>query len=161
MGERVEVLAVDWSGDVRAAHRRIRIATARPGRLLGVGVGLDRDAVTGLVRDRATAGPLIVGLDFSFGLPAWFAREHGCSDIGALWDLVAREGERRVRERGPRSWGRGPTPGPPHDPARPGFRVTEEAARADGLDPSSTFQIGGAGAGGTGSLRGMPHLARL
>ncbi|GAA4876289.1 hypothetical protein [Actinomycetospora straminea] len=157
----MEAIAVDWSGDARAAHRRIRVATAEPGRLVAVRGGLDRDGVAALLRKRAAAGPLVAGLDFSFALPAWFAREHGCADVAALWDLVAREGERWLRECRPPFWGRGATPRPPLDPARPGFRVTEEAARADGLDPRSTFQIGGAGAVGTGSLRGMPHLARL
>lgn len=157
----MEVIAVDWSGDARAARRRIRVATAEPGRLLAVRGGLDRDGVAALLRERAAAGPLVAGLDFSFALPAWFAREHGCDDVAALWDLVAREGERWLRECRPPFWGRGATPRPPLDPARPGFRVTEEAARADGLDPRPTFQIGGAGAVGTGSLRGMPHLARL
>lgn len=158
---RMEVLAVDWSGDARAAHRRIRVAAAVPGRLVEVRGGLDRAAVTALLLSRAAAGPLVAGLDFSFGLPAWFARAHGCPDVSALWDLVGREGERWLRECRPPFWGRGPRPRPLHDPDRPAFRVTEEAARADGLAPRSTFQIGGAGAVGTGSLRGMPHLARL
>lgn len=152
---------MDWSGDARAAHRRIRVASARPGCLVDVRAGLDRDGVTAHLLARAAATPLVVGLDFSFGLPAWFAREHGCGDVAALWDLVAREGEGWLRACRPPFWGRGPTPRPPDDPARPGYRATEEAARADGLDPRSTFQIGGAGAVGTGSLRGMPHLARL
>lgn len=152
---------MDWSGEERAAHRRIRVARAVPGRLLEVRGGLDRAAVTELLLARAAAGPVVAGLDFSFGLPAWFAREHGCRDVTALWGLVAREGERWLRECRPPFWGRGPTRRPPHDPARPALRRTEEAARADGLRPRSTFQIGGAGAVGTGSLRGMPHLARL
>jgi hypothetical protein len=157
----VEVLAVDWSGDRRAAHRHIRVAGAAPGRLLGLRGGLDREGVVELLLTRAAAGPLVAGLDFSFGLPAWFAREHGCAHVGALWDLVAREGEGWLEACRPPFWGRGPRPRPPLDPARPGLRVTEAAARAEGLDPRSTFQIGGAGAVGTGSLRGMPHLARL
>ncbi|MFC5139499.1 hypothetical protein ACFPK1_14750 [Actinomycetospora rhizophila] len=157
----MEAVAIDWSGDARAARRRIRVATARPGRLLAVRAGLDREGVADLLRERAASGPVVAGLDFSFALPAWFAREQGCADVAALWALVAREGERWLRECRPPFWGRGATPRPPPDPARPGFRVTEEAARADGLTPTSTFQIGGAGAVGTGSLRGMPHLARL
>jgi hypothetical protein len=157
----VEVLAVDWSGDARASHRRIRVASAQPGRLVDVRAGLDRDGVTAHLLARAAETPLAVGLDFSFGLPAWFAREHGCRDVAALWDLVTRDGEEWLRACRPPFWGRGPRPRPPYDPARPGYRATEEAARADGLDPRSTFQIGGAGAVGTGSLRGMPHLARL
>lgn len=158
-GERAEAVAVDWSGAAHAAHRRIRVATAVPGRLLEVRAGLDRAGVADLLRQRSR--PFVAGLDFSFALPAWFAREHGCADVAALWDLVGREGERWLRECRPPFWGRGATPRPPYDPDRPGFRVTEEAARAAGLTPTSTFQIGGAGAVGTGSLRGMPHLARL
>lgn len=157
----MEAIAIDWSGDARAAHRRIRVATAVPGRLIGLRGGLDRDGVADLLRDRAASGPVVAGLDFSFALPAWFAREHRCADVAALWALVAAEGERWLRECRPPFWGRGATPRPPPDPARPAFRVTEQAARADGLTPTSTFQIGGAGAVGTGSLRGMPHLARL
>jgi hypothetical protein len=157
----VQVLAVDWSGDARAAARRIRVASAMPGRLLEVRAGLDRDGVVAHLLTRAARGPLVAGLDFSFALPAWFAREQGCADVAALWDLVARDGEEWLRACRPPFWGRGPRPRPPDDPARPGLRVTEAAARADGLDPRSTFQIGGAGAVGTGSLRGMPHLARL
>jgi len=157
----VEVLAVDWSGDLRAARRRIRVASATPGRLLAVRGGFDRADVVEHVLARAADGPLVVGLDFSFGLPAWFARAHGCPDVDALWDLAARDGEDWLRACRPPFWGRGPRPRPPVDPARPGFRVTEEAARVDGLAPRSTFQVGGAGAVGTGSLRGMPHLARL
>jgi len=156
----VEVLAVDWSGDARAAHRRIRLAAAVPGCLVDVRAGLDRDGVTEYLLARA-GDRVVAGLDFSFGLPAWFAREHGCADVAALWDLVAREGEEWLAACRPPFWGRGPRPRPPQDPARPGLRVTEAAARADGLAPGSTFQIGGAGAVGTGSLRGMPHLARL
>ncbi|MEJ2886516.1 hypothetical protein [Actinomycetospora aeridis] len=157
----MDVIAVDWSGDARAAHRRIRVASAVPGRLVEVRAGLDRDDVADLLRERAAAGPVVAGLDFSFALPAWFAREHGCADVAALWELVGREGERWLRECRPPFWGRGATPRPPDDPARPRFRRTEEDLRADGYTPSSTFQIGGAGAVGTGSLRGMPHLARL
>ncbi len=42
------------------------------------------------------------------------------------------------------------------------FRRTEiEAQHVTHAQPKSVFQIGGAGAVGTGSLRGMPHLHRL
>ena len=157
------VLAVDWSGDARAAHRRIRVAEAAPGRLVSVEAGLDRDAVVhrlaGLAAQARDGGPHVVaGLDFSFGLPAWFAREHGCADAPAVWDLVAREGERWLRECPPPFWGRPGTRRPPPDPDRPLWRATELASP---YRPLSTFQVGGAGAVGTGSLRGMPLLARL
>jgi predicted nuclease with RNAse H fold len=41
------------------------------------------------------------------------------------------------------------------------FRRTELALRRRGLLPKSVFQIGGWGAVGTGSIRGMPLLLRL
>ena len=156
-----EAWAVDWSGDAQAARRRIRLARAVPGRLLEVRGGLDREEVVAHVLDAATRTRLVVGLDFSFALPAWFARAHECTDVEALWALVARDGEGWLAACLPPFWGRGRTPRPPTDPARPGWRMTETAVRAAGLRPSSTFQIGGAGAVGTGSLRGMPHLARM
>jgi hypothetical protein len=154
----VRVLAVDWSGDARSASRRIRLAEAAPGRLLAVWGGLDREGVADLVTALADEGPVVVGIDFSFALPAWFAREHGCRDVDDLWALVARDGEDWLRRCPPPFWGRPGTRRPPDDPARPLRRRTELASPHR---PLSTFQIGGAGAVGTGSLRGMPLLARL
>jgi hypothetical protein len=154
----VRVLAVDWSGDARTPQRRIRLAEAEPGRLLAVWGGLDREGVVDLVVGLAATGPLVVGLDFSFALPAWFAREHGCRDVEELWALVARDGEDWLRRCPPPFWGRPGTRRPPDDPERPLLRRTEAASPHR---PLSTFQIGGAGAVGTGSLRGMPLLTRL
>src|ERR1035438_6219537 len=37
----------------------------------------------------------------------------------------------------------------------------EQAAKVKGIAPKSPFQIGGAGAVGTGTLRGIPELERL
>lgn len=155
-----EAWAVDWSGDARAPRRRIRLARAVPGRLLEVRGGLDRDEVVAHVLAAAARRRLVVGFDFSFALPTWFARAHGCADVDAVWDLVVREGEDWLAACRPPFWGRGRTPAP-EDPARPAYRETETEAREAGLNPKPTFQIGGAGAVGTGSLRGMPHLARM
>jgi hypothetical protein len=156
----VRVLAVDWSGDARGARHRIRVAEARPGRLLEVRGGLDRDGVGDLLLGlRDGPGPAVVGLDFSFGLAGWFAREHGCTTLPEVWDLAAAAGERWLRECPPPFWGRAGTRKPPADPARPLLRRTEQDAWDAGLRPLSTFQIGGAGAVGTGSVRGMALLA--
>lgn len=161
----MRVLAVDWSGALRAPERSIRVAEATasgPGRavLRSVRGGLDRAGVVEHVLAVAATGPLVAGLDFSFALPAWFARERGCGDVADLWALVARDGEAWLADERPPFWGR-TTPRPPLDPARPGWRRTERRARDAGRSPKSTFQIGGAGAVGTGSVRGMPHLTRL
>jgi hypothetical protein len=155
----VRVLAVDWSGDARHAARRIRVAEAEPGRLLSVRGGLDRDGVGGVLAELREAGePAVVGMDFSFGLAGWFAREHGCGELPDVWALAAREGERWLRECPPPFWGRAGTRRPADDPDRPLWRRTEQDVRDGGLHPLSTFQIGGAGAVGTGSVRGMALL---
>lgn len=159
----VRVVAVDWSGAATGARHRIRVAEVVDGVLVSVEGGRDRAEVVEHVADLAararTGGPrLVVGFDFSFGLPAWFAGAHGCPDLPAVWELVAREGEGWLRDCPPPFWGRPGTRRPPADPARPLWRDTELASS---YRPSSTFQIGGAGAVGTGSLRGMPWLPRL
>ncbi|NMO92150.1 DUF429 domain-containing protein [Actinomycetospora sp. TBRC 11914] len=157
----MRVLAVDWSGDARDARRRIRVAEARPGRLRSVRGGLDRDGVGDLLLAlRQGPTPAAVGLDFSFGLPGWFARAHGAGDLPGTWALAAADGERWLRECPPPFWGRPGTRRPADDPARPLLRRTEQEAGAQGLHPLSTFQVGGAGAVGTGSVRGMALLAR-
>jgi hypothetical protein len=155
----VRVLAVDWSGDARGAHRRIRVAEARPGRLVSVRGGLDRTGVGELLTAlRDGGGPAVVGMDFSFGLPGWFAREYGCTTLPDVWGLAAADGERWLRECPSPFWGRPGTRKPAADADRPLLRRTEEVAHARGLRPLSTFQVGGAGAVGTGSVRGMALL---
>jgi hypothetical protein len=155
----VRVLAVDWSGDLRGAARRIRVAEARPGRLLDVRGGLDREGVGDLLEGlRDGPDTAVVGMDFSFGLAGWFAREHGCTTLPGVWALAAADGERWLRDCPAPFWGRPATRKPAHDAARPLFRRTEQDARDRGLRPLSTFQVGGAGAVGTGSVRGMALL---
>jgi hypothetical protein len=157
----VRTLAVDWSGDARSAHRRIRVAEARPGRLVSVRGGLDRDGVGELLLGlRDAPEPAVVGMDFSFGLPGWFATGDDARSLPRVWALAATDGERWLRECPPPFWGRPGTRKPAADPARPLLRRTEQAAHEQGLHPSSTFQVGGAGAVGTGSVRGMALLGR-
>lgn len=161
MPARPRSLAVDWSGAALGARRRIALAEATGGRLVRVELGRDRDEVIEHLIAEAQARPeLVVGLDFAFSLPAWFLRERGLASAAELWELVAREGERWLAECDPPFWGR---PGR-RRPALAGnaFRRTEgERPPLHGIGPKSVFQIGGAGAVGTGSLRGMPYLARL
>ena len=109
--------------------------------------------------------PVVVGLDFSFSYPAWFLRELDCGSAPEFWALAAAEGERWLREPHPHFWGRRKGIGPPPEHRAPGWlgyrRCERAAAASTGRLPLSSFQIGGAGAVGTGTLRGLPMLLRL
>jgi hypothetical protein len=94
----------------------------------------------------------VVGFDFSFSFPRWWVAEHNMHP----WELAVAFGESWLASCPPPFWG------------RPGRRQVLEpslAYRRTELSltprPGSVFQIGGAGAVGTASLRGMPHLRRL
>jgi hypothetical protein len=156
------VIAVDWSGAARRACRKIWLAEVRGRRLVRLENGRDRDELVGHLADRAAEGPLVVGLDFAFSFPAWFVRRHGCRSGPEVWALVEHEGERWLAACRPPFWGRPGARMPAFDPGRGPFRATEgESLAVRGIRPKPVFQIGGAGAVGTGSLRGMPHLLRL
>ena len=164
------VLAVDWSGDRRAPQRRIWVAEARAGELVALTGGLDREAAIAHV---VAAGEVVVGLDFAFSFPAWFVRGLGCASVEALWVRVARDGEAWLSACAPPFWGRPGRRRPARGPEAPELRASELAlagrgdagaaggAGAHGIRPKSTFQIGGAGAVGTGSIRGIPLLLEL
>jgi hypothetical protein len=161
-------IAIDWSGDATAAGQRRKIvaATVRDGRVIEVESGRTRAEVVARVHATANAaaptnagGPVFVGFDFSFSVPHWFARDNGCRSVDAVWAFVAERGEAWLRECPPPFWGR---PGTrctieTHDR----FRACEHRLREQHRQPKSLFQVGGAGAVGTGSLRGMPWLAWL
>jgi hypothetical protein len=169
-----QVLAIDWSGALAPAAQRRSIAVATAG---VSGAGTSGDTVTlrrGLLRSDVEAelallgrsgAPVVAGLDFSFSLPAHFLEQQGCAGAPELWARVAAEGERWLREPGhAHFWGRRKgecQPASHRGPRWLGYRACERAAASGGRLPGSTFQIGGAGAPGTGSLRGMPMLARL
>ena len=133
--------------DERHMARRDRARPARTKwRLLS-----NRDQAVALVL--ACASPVVAGFDFSFGFPAWFAREHRCTTIADVWALDERDGE---------EWLASP-PTPPfwrdrcEIPVERRFRRCEEPLRS----AKSIFQLVGNGQIGAGSVRGMPHLARL
>lgn len=146
------VAAVDWSGRAQGASRFIWTAVAAAGRLCSLEDGRDRSELGDHLVRLAQADPeLVVGLDFGFSLPLWFLDRAGFEDGMAVPEAVA---EGWLRDCPPPFWGRcGRRRGP-----EPGHRRTEElvAPRA-----KSVFQVGGAGAVGTGSLRGFPLLRRL
>jgi hypothetical protein len=118
-----------------------------------------RQAVADFLRERLNdAAPCLVGLDFAFAFPAWFAAANGWANANAIWDAAAAHGEHWLRDCAAPFWGR---PGVPrsHEHAM-GERLTEREYTGT-LQPKSVFQIGGAGSVGTGSIRGMPMLRAL
>ncbi len=149
------ILAVDWSGarDVRAQRQAIWATVVRGGRVRASAAGRTRAEIATWLH--SFGGPLIVGLDFSFGVPAWFAHEHGCASIDGVWQLASREGERWLAPTPP-FWRDECTVPPEHR-----FRSAEARVRARGFAAKSVFQLVGNGQVGAGSVRGMPMLAAL
>ncbi len=106
MGERggaepeTRFVAVDWSGarDLPSQRERIWVAVVEGGELVELSAGRTRDETVDYVAALATAAdPAVVGLDFSFGFPEWFAREHGCDDAAGVWQLAAERGDEWLR----------------------------------------------------------------
>ena len=156
----MRVVAVDWSGRAHGERRVIWVAEARDREIVRLEDGRSRDQVADLVLALAAADPhLVVGMDFSFSLPEWFLDARGFATVEDLWAAAAREGEQWLRDCEPPFWGR---PGTRRPQLATHLRVTEEVApTGGGVRPKSSFQVGGAGSVGTGSIRGFPVLARL
>jgi hypothetical protein len=155
----MRVLAVDWSGDARQARRRIWLAEAiEPGRLVRLEAGQTRAEITRYLLSQT--GQVAIGLDFAFSFPVWFIDQLGVSTAPEVWTRASASGEDWLAACAPPFWGRPGHPRPVF--GGPDMRRAELAlARVGGIGPKSIFQIGGAGAVGTGSLRGMPLLSRL
>jgi hypothetical protein len=154
----IDVAAADWSGAKRGEHRHLWLAEHDGERRAVVSVRpLTRVEAADRLLGLASANPsLVAGLDFSFSLPAWWLAQSGIGAAVDLWtDRSRLEGWLRACE--PPFWGR-PGRRRPAPALGEEWRRTELAAPGH---PASTFQIGGAGAVGTASLRGMPALARL
>ena len=151
-----EVVAVDWSGRAKGAGEAIWLARVARGRLEELENGLDRHAVVQRLIELAREEPrLAVGLDFAFSFPAWYAADRGWTSCREIWRAMLHDAEPLLEACEPPLWGRAGKTKPPGQTA---FRETDAAVHAH---PKSVFQIGGAGAVGTGSLRGMKHLATL
>ena len=103
---------------------------------------------------------LVIGFDFAFSFPTWFIEALGVQSAPELWALVAQRGETWLTACEPPFWGHPGRPRPPQ--VQPALRRADLAVpRTAGVAPKSIFQIGGAGAVGTGSIRGMPLLQAL
>lgn len=141
------VIAVDWSGARRA--KGIWLAVVRGGELVESRAVRTRDEAVAYVRDFEE--PFVAGFDFSFSVPEWFAREHGCVTIDDVWALAADAGEQWL------------APSAPFWRARCDVPVERRFRRCETRYPSakSIFQLVGNGQVGAGSVRGMPFLADL
>lgn len=156
-------VAVDWSGALTTVRARLWLAEARTNGLVRVECGYTRKELVDELIECARRDPrLVVGLGFAFAFPLWFQEQLGLPTAREQWLHVAREGEDWLARCPAPFWGR-PLFRKPHFPAHHSeWRATEsEHPPVGGIGPKSVFQIGGAGSVGTGSLRGMPQLARL
>ncbi len=149
------IIAIDWSGALAGASKKIWIAEARGGDLVFLEAGRSRDATTAwLIAEAAKGEPLVVGIDFAFSAPHWFLAEIGAMTAPDLWQAAIASAEEWLHACEYPFWGR---PGRRCEVAPDKrYRRTEVGSSA-----KSVFQIGGAGAVGTGSWRGMPSLQTL
>lgn len=153
----MRVLAVDWSGRDKRAEESLWLAEVRDGELVRLENGRTRQAVIGHLIELAVGTPrMVVGLDFAFAFPKWWCDAQGWSSSREVWAAMAADGERLLTECEPPLWGRAGRPNrvAPERRYRRGETVSTPTAK-------SVFQIGGAGAVGTGSIRGMALLPQL
>jgi hypothetical protein len=157
----MRAIAVDWSGDTHYARSHIWLAEAcEPGRLTRLEAGRDRDELLDHLLQLPAHTPAAIGFDFAFSFPAWFIAQLGIQSAPDVWSHVAEHGEAWLSACESPFWGRPGKPRPPQ--TGPALRRTDLAVpRTAGIAPKSIFQIGGAGAVGTGSIRAMPLLLDL
>ena len=151
-------VAVDWSGSARPEWQRKHIWTSIAGEQSFN--GLTRVELASWLIENFASEPAVIGLDFAFSFPIAFFRRRGLSDVRDLWLEAERHGEKWLQECEAPFWGR-PGKKCPASHANEGFRRTDREIRVGGVSPKSPLQIGGAGAVGTGSIRGMAVLRRL
>ena len=154
------VLAVNWSGAAHGVRHKLWLAEVRGTTMTRLEDGRDREELTDhLVQLKKTNPHFVVGFDFSFSAPQWFLEINGLTSASQLWSLAKSKVEDWLRDCPPPFWGKNNHRKPPEDKH---FRWTETTINAiGGVRPHSVFQIVGAGAMGTGALRGFPHLKRL
>jgi hypothetical protein len=154
------VIAVDWSGAAYGGRSHVWLAEAlQPGQLARLERST-RENIADMLLHTQFASSSIVGLDFAFAFPEWFATHIGVGTAPDLWEHVANRGEEWLADCAPPFWGRRGCPRTIDVACA--FRRTEVAVPStSGIRPKSVFQIGGAGSVGTGSIRGMSLLHRL
>jgi predicted nuclease with RNAse H fold len=152
------LVAVDWSA-ARHEQRHLWVAefAAAGDRVDRLAPATRSGAADRLITLAGADPALVVGLDFGFSLPAWWLDRCGIAGPGELWSDTGRL-ESWLRDCPSPFWGRPGRPRPALDDETAHWRRVERSMTPR---PRSVFQIGGAGAVGTASLRGMPVLRRL
>ena len=158
--DQIQVIAIDWSGAVAGAKSKIWLAQADGRSITRLQCGRDRRELIRHLMDEARKTPrFVAGLDFAFSFPQWFLRERELASTLDLWRLAERHSEEWLKECLAPFWGRNRTK---KTKVEAEFRKTELAVPAvTGIRPKSVFQVYGAGAVGTGSVRGLPFLKQL
>ncbi len=156
------VIAIDWSGAKQNAAKKIWLAEFRNGQPFGLpSNGKDpTEVLDNLVRSCAVDRETVVGMDFAFSFPEWFIADQNCRTAEEMWTRAESDGERWLKECSNPFWGR-PGKRNPRRREKEQFRKTDREFLVKGIRPKSIFQIGGAGAVGTGSIRGMLLLRQL
>jgi len=150
------LVAIDWSGRLDDTGRTAWMAVIEDGVFRRLENGRSRPELRDeLIRVRGEADRLVAGVDFAFGFPQWYATANDWACGRDIWRAAYREGESWLASAAGPFWGRATKR--PHLPGDP-LRRTEKVI---GGSPRSIFQIGGAGAVGTGSIRGMRVLHEL
>lgn len=156
----MRIIAVDWSGSVAGPRKKIWRADVVSGRVERLESGRDRwETADALMEAAKRDDELVVGLDFAFSFPAWYVAALGAVSGRDVWRIAEEQGEDWLKACRPPFWGR---PGTKKPAGQEHLRRTEREVQDRFNAPAkSVFQVGGAGAVGTGSIRGMPVLARL
>jgi len=150
------IVAIDWSGRSDDRGQTTWMAAVVDGTFRLLENGRSRVEVCDeLLRLRGGSDRLVVGIDFAFGFPRWYAEKNGWRCGRDVWRAAYRDCESWLATETAPFWGR--TTKRPQHPGDPLRRTEREV---DG-SPRSIFQIGGAGAVGTGSVRGMRVLHQL
>jgi hypothetical protein len=153
----MRVLAVDWSGKDKRPEESVWLAEVEDGQLVRLENGRSREALIAHLIELGTDDQRIaVGLDFAFSFPRWWCDAQGWRRATDVWAAMDADGERLLASCEFPFWGRAGKPNmvPLGQRYRRGETTSTPTAK-------SVFQIGGAGAVGTGSLRGMALLPRL
>lgn len=150
--DRIQAIAVDWSGDKDARNARSKywVAEANKDTELTLKNGRTREELIAyLIEKTKRQRTIVVGLDFAFSFPGWFLKANCLMTGPELWECAEHEGEIWLKDCPPPFWGK---IGKKKPTGRELFRETERELRKKEHQPKSPFQIAGRGAVGTDAI---------